>query len=81
MMRDRIVRGINECWQKRLLSEPDLTFKKAYKIILAAESADSNIKKLRMYRECILKRTFQQQVSKQCRAEEGRPQAPPAVEL
>ena len=49
MLRDCVVCGINqERWQKRLLSEPGLTFKKAYEIAVGAESADQNMKKLRM---------------------------------
>ena len=49
MLRDRVVCSINqERWQKRLLSEPGLTFKKAYEIAVGAESADQNVKKLRM---------------------------------
>ena len=37
MLRDRVVCGINqERWQKRLLSEPGLTFKKAYEIAVGA---------------------------------------------
>ena len=40
--------GINhERWQKRLLSEPDLRFKKAYDIAVGSESADRNYKLIR----------------------------------
>ena len=47
MLRDCIVCGIgNERWQRRLLSEKDLTYKSAMKIVLALESADSQVKEL-----------------------------------
>ena len=47
MLRDRIVCGIgNERWQRRLLGEEDLTYKSAMKIVLALESADSQVKEL-----------------------------------
>ena len=47
MLRDHIVCGIgNECWQRCLLGEEDLTYKSAMKIVLALESADSQVKEL-----------------------------------
>ncbi len=48
MLRDRVVCGIqDERLQRRLLAEPDLTFKKAFDIAQAYESAESNAKALR----------------------------------
>ena len=48
MMRDRIDCGINhERWQKRLPSEPDVTFKKKYEIAIGVDSTDQNVKRLR----------------------------------
>ena len=45
MMRDRLVCGINEeRWQKRLLAEPNLTYKKAIDIAQALETAEKNVK-------------------------------------
>ena len=47
MLRDRIVCGIgNERWKRHLLAEEDLTYKSATKIVLALESADSQVKEL-----------------------------------
>lgn len=44
MLRDRIVCGVNEpATQRRLLQEPELTFKKAYDIAVAMESASKDI--------------------------------------
>ena len=40
MLRDRLVLGINQdSWQRRLLSEPDLTLEKAIKLVQAQELA------------------------------------------
>ena len=47
MLRDRLVCGINDDRiQRRLLSETDLTFESAYKIALAAETANRNAQDL-----------------------------------
>ena len=47
MLRDQIVCGINnEQTQKRLLAEPDLTYKKAVELVQALEMAESNAKQL-----------------------------------
>ena len=44
MLRDRLVCGISDSGiQRRLLSEPDLTFKKAFDLAQAAESAERNV--------------------------------------
>lgn len=48
MIRDRLVCGINnERIQRRLLSEPDLTYEKALKLAKTAESADKDTLKLK----------------------------------
>ena len=47
MLQDRLVCGIpDECWQRRLLSEEELTFKSAFKIAQALETAECQIKDL-----------------------------------
>ena len=47
MLRDRLVCGIaDERWQRRLLSEEDLTFKNALKISQALEAAERQVKDL-----------------------------------
>lgn len=47
MLRDRLVCGINDDRiQRRLLSETDLTFEKAFKIAVAAEAASKNVQDL-----------------------------------
>ena len=47
MLRDRLVVGINDSRiQQRLLAEPELTYKKAYELTLAAEAAEKNAKDL-----------------------------------
>ena len=44
VIRDRLVCGVNDRRiQKRLLAEPDLTFKKAMEIAQAMEAADKNV--------------------------------------
>ena len=49
MLRDRIVCGIEDAKiQQRLLAEPDLTFDKAFELVLASESADKNVKDLQL---------------------------------
>ena len=47
MLRDRIVCGIRDAsLQRRLLAEPELTFKKAFDLCQAAESAAKNAREL-----------------------------------
>ena len=47
MLRDRLVCGIRDSrTQERLLSEPDLSFKKAYDICMATEMAEKNARDL-----------------------------------
>ena len=47
MLRDRLVCGIRDVRiQRRLLAEPDLTFKKAYDLAQASETAEKNSKHL-----------------------------------
>ncbi|XDV20801.1 hypothetical protein PO909_026043 [Leuciscus waleckii] len=47
MLRDRLVCGINDDRiQRRLLSETDLTFERAFKIAVAAEAANKNVQDL-----------------------------------
>lgn len=47
MLRERLVCGINDNRiQRRLLSETDLTFEKAFKIAVAAEAASKNVQDL-----------------------------------
>ena len=44
MLRDRLVRGVNDGgMQRRLLSEPDLTYKKALDLTQAMEAAERNV--------------------------------------
>ena len=51
MLRDRLVVGINDSRiQRRLLAEPELTYKKAFELALAAEAADKNAKDLQGHR-------------------------------
>ena len=48
MLRDRLVCGVNhEAIQKRLLSEKDLTYKKAYSVAQAIEVAEKDTKHLK----------------------------------
>ena len=43
MLRDRLVCGVNDSRiQRRLLSEPDLTYKRAYDLAQAMEAAERN---------------------------------------
>ena len=52
MLRDRLVCGINDGHiQRRLLAEPELTYKKAFDIAQAVESAERNAKDLQAPRE------------------------------
>ena len=47
MIRDRLVCGVNDGRiQRRLLAEPDLTFKKAMEIAQAMEAADKNVQEI-----------------------------------
>ena len=47
MLRDRLVCGINnDRIQRRLLSETDLTFEKAFQVAVAAEAASKNVQDL-----------------------------------
>jgi len=47
MLHDHLVCGVNDVRiQRRLLAEPDLTFKKAYEIAQAIEMADKDTKDL-----------------------------------
>ncbi|XP_063049093.1 uncharacterized protein K02A2.6-like [Engraulis encrasicolus] len=47
MLRDRLVCGINDDRiQRRLLSEPDLTFEKAFEMAVASETASKNVQDL-----------------------------------
>ena len=47
MLRDRLVCGIaDQRIQRRLLTEPDLTFAKALELAQAAEAADRNTRAL-----------------------------------
>ena len=47
MLRDRLVCGIRDARiQRRLLAEPDLTFKKAFDLAQASETAEKNSKQL-----------------------------------
>ena len=47
MLRDRLVCGIgNERWQRRLLAEDKLDYKVAMKLVLALETAESQVKDL-----------------------------------
>jgi hypothetical protein len=47
MIRDRLVCGINnEKIQRRLLAEPELTYKKAVELSLAMESASKHVEDL-----------------------------------
>ena len=46
MLRDHLVSGINERIQRRLLSEVDLTFKKAYEIALSMETTAQHMANL-----------------------------------
>ena len=49
MLRDRLVCGINDgSTQRRLLSEPDLTYKKALDIAQALETAERNVQDLQL---------------------------------
>ena len=53
MLRDRIVRGINdEALQKRLLSEPDLDYAKAVQTVLNMETAAQSARELRNGQQC-----------------------------
>ncbi len=48
MLRDRLVCGINEdSIQKRLLAEPNLTYKKAVELARGLETADRNVQLLK----------------------------------
>ena len=52
MLRDRLVCGIaSSAIQRRLLTEPDLTLKKAQDLVQAIESADKNVKDLQGQRQ------------------------------
>ena len=47
MIRDRLVCGIaDERWQRRMLSEPKLDFKKAFELAQAMEAAERNVRDL-----------------------------------
>ncbi len=47
MLRDRLVSGIGaECWQRRLLAEPNLDYEKAFRLVQAMEAAERNVKDL-----------------------------------
>ena len=47
MMRDRLVCGVaNEKWQQRLLAEDNLTYEKAFKILLSVEASEEEVKDL-----------------------------------
>ena len=47
MLRDRLVCGVNDQWvQRRLFTEADLTFKKAYNIAQAMEAAERSAREL-----------------------------------
>ena len=47
MLRDRLVCGINDDqYQRRLLSEPKLTFERAFKLVQSMEAADQSQKEL-----------------------------------
>ena len=49
MLRDRLVCGVRDTRvQRRLLSEPNLTFKKAFEICQSAEVAEKNARELQM---------------------------------
>lgn len=53
MLRDRLVCGLNDDRiQRRLLSETDLTFDKAFRIAVAAETASKNAKDLQVKVAC-----------------------------
>ena len=52
MLRDRLVCGINDSrLQRRLLTEPGLTFQKALELARAFESAEKNARDLQTVRE------------------------------
>jgi len=45
MIRDRLVCGIsNERWQQKLLAEKNLTYDKAYKLLLSLEASEKEVK-------------------------------------
>ncbi len=45
MIRDRLVCGIaNERWQQKVLAEEDLTYEKAYKLLLSLEASEKEVK-------------------------------------
>ena len=47
MMRDRLVCGVaNEKWQQRLLAEDNLTYEKAFKLLLSVEASEKEVKDL-----------------------------------
>ena len=49
MLRDRLVCGVCDTGvQRRLLAEPNLTFKKAFEICQSAEVAEKNARELQM---------------------------------
>ena len=55
MMRDRVVCGINDVrMQRRLLSEPELTYKKAFDLAQAMESAEKYTQSLRLPKQEIV---------------------------
>ena len=74
MIRDRLVCGVNDGRiQRRLLAEPDLTFKKAMDIAQAMEAADKNVQEIQgsaaegQYVHALRKGYDKPQYAKECR--------------
>ena len=74
MIRDRLVCGVNDGRiQRRLLAEPDLTFKKAMDIAQAMEAADKNVREIQgsaaqgQYVHALRKGYDKPQYAKECR--------------
>ena len=74
MIRDRLVCGVNDRRiQRRLLAEPDLTFKKAMEIAQAMEAADKNVQEIQgcaaqgQYVHALRKGCDKPQYAKECR--------------
>lgn len=69
MLRDRLVCGIgDDRIQRRLLSEPDLTFDRAQKLAQAIETASKDVRDLHSLEAATLQKRMPQTVHKQHRA-------------
>ena len=73
-LRDRLVCGMRSCSvQKRLLSEADLTFKRALEIAQAMEAAESNVKSLKGTEESIKKLSINSRKGERSRLSQREP--------